>query len=36
MNGDAEPGGSFDAENGCGADAARFGGGASDLERYVY
>jgi len=29
----AEPGGSLDAENAGGADAAKFGGGASDLER---
>ncbi len=29
----AEPDGSLDAENVCGADAARFGGGASDLDR---
>lgn len=34
MNGDAEPGGSLDAVNVCGADAARFGGGASDLDRW--
>ena len=32
----AEPGGSLDAENAGGADAARFGGGASDLERYAF
>jgi hypothetical protein len=31
MNGDAEPGGSLDAVNVGGADAARPGGGASDL-----
>ncbi len=29
----AEPGGSLDAENVCGADAARLGVGASDLDR---
>ena len=33
MNGCAEPGGSLDAVNASGADAARFGGGASDLGR---
>lgn len=31
----AEPGGSLDAVNVCGADAARFVGGASDLDRSV-
>ncbi len=29
----AEPGGSLDAENVCGADAARLAGGARDLDR---
>lgn len=33
MNGDAEPGGSLDAVNVGGADAARLGSGASDLDR---
>lgn len=35
MKGGAEPGGSLDAENVRGADAAKLGGGASDLGRYV-
>lgn len=34
MNGLAEPGGSLDAVNVGGADAGRFCGGASDLDRY--
>ena len=33
MNGLAEPGGSLDAVNVGGADAGRFCGGASDLDR---
>ena len=31
---ECQPGGSLDAENAGGADAVRFGGGASDLDRY--
>jgi hypothetical protein len=34
MNGDVEPDGSLDAVNVGGADAAKLGGGASDLGRW--